>query len=54
MMGLAALHQLHLLITYVACYTTSLKNTVSALVEYLNLDCSIRVSRIIELDSCPQ
>ena len=31
---------------HVACYTAPLKNTVSALLEYLDLDCSIRVSRV--------
>ena len=33
--------------TFVACYTASL-TTVTALLEYLNLDCSVRVSQIID------
>ena len=29
--------------TYIACYTAPLKNTVTTLLEYKDLDCSIRV-----------
>ena len=45
-MTIAAPHQLYLLIynyTYIACYTAPLKNTVTAVLEYLDLDCSIKV-----------
>ena len=34
--------------TYMACYTAPLKKTVTALLEYLDLDCSIRVSPVRE------
>ena len=44
---IAAPHQLHLLFisTYIVCYTAPLKNTVTAVLEYIDLDCSIRVYR---------
>ena len=32
---------------YIACYTASV-TTVTALLEYLDLDCSVRVPRIID------
>ena len=50
LMTIAAPHQLYLLIynytcTYTACYTAPVKNTVTAVLEYLDIGCSIRVYR---------
>ena len=50
LLTIAALHlstnYILFITTYIACYAAPQKNTVTALLEYLDLDCSIRVSQI--------